>query len=529
LTHRHESTGHGSLAAHRTRGGVVRVARMIALLTCLSSSGCMALEPLVPVWRDRWESKRASDPPDRGSPINDNTRVDPSLDPFEPAQRERSQGPADNKVRLESPDDPASKPPGSADKSQASGTTEPDFLPPLPPLPGEPTPAPSSAAQAAKANMATEVVPAGESAAPMDSSLVPATCPSCGGVILGGAHGHPPMFGAAVCPSGGCLPGRKPSYPLPADSFLGRFFGNIYQALCCPDPCYQPRWIPEANAAYFLDYARPQTLTRLRVDYGNDFQLPDRSEYFWSRSDGKGRGPTFPKFGTKTPAGKTPARPVPKGFYGLNYGQLSLYQEMAANRASFFIEIPYRSVGPYSASGHAGFSDMNLGTKSLLLDTELLQLTFQFKTYLPIGSSTTGLGTGHVSLEPSLLSTLRLAPSTYLQGQLSEWIPLGGDPGFQGAMIHYHTSLNQVLCRVTPDSPLIGTLEFNGWTFQDGGYTSPVTGKPQRATGDSYFSVGPGLRMVICTNVDFGVGVAFALSDPHWEAQLYRFELRWLY
>ncbi|MCA1684566.1 MAG: hypothetical protein LC745_00990 [Planctomycetia bacterium] len=176
----------------------------------------------------------------------------------------------------------------------------------------------------------------------------------------------------------------------------------------------------------------------------------------------------------------------------------------------------------------AGFSDLYLGTKSLLLDCELMQLTFQFKTFLPTGNAAKGLGSGHVSLEPSLLTSVRLASETYLQGQLAEWIPIAGDQGFAGSILHYHLSLNHGLYKFTPDVPVIGTLEFNGWSFQSGAYTDPVIG-PQKSSGFSYFSVGPGLRTSVCNNLDFGVGLAFPLTDPHWGNPLIRTELRILY
>ena len=35
-------------------------------------------------------------------------------------------------------------------------------------------------------------------------------------------------------------------------------------------------------------------------------------------------------------------------------------------------------------------------------------------------------------------------------------------------------SLNQVLWYATPDSPLIATLEMDGWSFEDGGYTPSI-------------------------------------------------------
>ena len=208
------------------------------------------------------------------------------------------------------------------------------------------------------------------------------------------------------------------------------------ECLCCPDPCYQPRWIPEANAAFFTDYARPRTVTRLRWDHAPDLVFPDRSEFFWAHDDGKGLGPqpphAFPKSGSKHPFHPGLMTVQYKGERAVKYDQLYMYQEAATARASFFIEYSYRSNYPLLTQHFAGFSDLYLGTKALLLDCELIQLTFQFKTYLPTGNATKGLGTGHVSLEPSLLTSVRLASETYFQGQLSEWIPIGGDPTYAG-------------------------------------------------------------------------------------------------
>jgi hypothetical protein len=308
----------------------------------------------------------------------------------------------------------------------------------------------------------------------------------------------------------------------------GRFLADIYQSLRYPDPCYRPTWIPEANAGFFLDYARPRTITRFRYDSFTNLQFPDRAEFFWAQANGNGRGPSPPHING------TSARYL--GQPALNVSQLYFYTEVAAKAASFFIEVPYRSlqVHPYNPNtiySHgdlrhsAGFSDINLGTKSLLLDRELLQVTFQFRTYLPTGSAKSGLGTGHTSLEPSVLATLKLGPETYLQGQLAEWIPVGGDVNYAGAVIHYHGSLNQVLYRFTQDSPLIGTFEFGGWTFQNGLYTDPVLGS-LKASGTTYFNLGPGLRMALGNRGDFGTGLAFPVTQHHWADPQVRLEFR---
>jgi len=194
-------------------------------------------------------------------------------------------------------------------------------------------------------------------------------------------------------------------------------------------------------------------------------------------------------------------------------------------KAGIFVEMPYRSLDPEVNEHHAGFGDLNLGTKAMLLDCDLYELTLQFRTFLPVASPGKGLGTGHVSLEPSLLGAMKLAPDTYLQAQLSEWIPLGGDSAYEGAVLHYHLSLNHVLLRILPDCPLIGTLEFNGYSFQDGLYTDEF-GVAQKSSGDTYLSIGPGLRLIICDKIDFGLGTAFAVGD-HGPDRIFRTEFRW--
>jgi hypothetical protein len=294
---------------------------------------------------------------------------------------------------------------------------------------------------------------------------------------------------------------------------FGRFLCCLYQCLCCPDPCYEPRWIPIADSAFFVDSVRPQTQQRLRWDSAMHLPFPDRAEFFWARADGKGKGPS-----------------PPSPFLGerrVNYNDLSLYTEGATGLLGVFVEMPYRSTNPELTPHHAGFADMNLGTKSLIFDCELIQVAFQFRTYLPMGNAGKGLGTGHVSLEPSLIVGIRLAEDTYLQSQFAEWIPLGGDPAYAGAVFHYHFSLNHVLCRILPDVPLIGTAELNGWGFQDGAFTDPVLGPFQRASSDWYVSAAVGLRLFVCDRIDVGVSACYALTDPSWAGQLYRSEFRW--
>jgi hypothetical protein len=264
-----------------------------------------------------------------------------------------------------------------------------------------------------------------------------------------------------------------------------------------------------------VECARPISQTRLRWDAGHNLILPDRSEYFWARGDGNGKGV----------AALAPAITVPR----VDYSELSMYTEVALEKISVIVEMPYRSLDPEFAPHFAGFADMNIATKTLIFDCDLLQVAFMMRTYLPVGSPGKGLGVGHVSLEPSLIFGIKLHEEGYLQGQIAEWIPIGGDPDYAGAVLHYHFSFNQTLCRILPDVPLIGTLEFNGWSFQDGAYTDPLLGAFQQSSGTTYFDVGAGLRLFVCDRIDFGLSARIPVTDQHFASQFYRTEFRWRY
>jgi hypothetical protein len=265
-------------------------------------------------------------------------------------------------------------------------------------------------------------------------------------------------------------------------------------------------WVPEANAAFFQDPVRPITMTRLRWDHGEHYGFPDSAEFFWA------------KIGTKKSG-------IPTAF--ANYNQLSFYQEIAAKGFSVFVEVPYANVYDSNGFSNSGIGDMNVGVKSLLFDREILQVSFQFRTYIPTGNFSNGLGTGHVSMEPSLLTSCKLGQATYLQTQISEWIPIAGTGGFAGSVFGYHASLNHCLCNWDHCFRLVGTAEVNGYSFR-GSFTQ-LDGTVQSLNGGSYANIGPGLRATICDHCDIGIGIGFGIGNGHGPDQIYRTELRLRY
>ena len=336
---------------------------------------------------------------------------------------------------------------------------------------------------------------------PVDPNVKQAS--GCCGMRPRGDYTYGGGCGSGGCGENGhCVPGRYCVGCNP-DTVVGRLMGCFYDELCCPDPCYEPRWIPAANAAFFQDSPRPVTQTRIHWDRVVRYTFPDSAEFFWAKIGGRG------------PSNATP---------GLSYNELGISQEIAAKGASIVIDVPYRSIDPVNNPSASGFSDMNIAVKTVILDRDLLLITMQMKTFIPVGNSTNGLGTGHASIEPSLLSALKITHSTYLQTQLAEWIPLGGTSGFEGSVFHFHASLNQNLCKQGDCFNMVGTIEMNGFSMR-GQYTDFPSGTAIGLGGRTYLNFGPGLRVQFCENVDFGFGAAFGVNN-HGPSQFYRTELR---
>jgi hypothetical protein len=410
---------------------------------------------------------------------------------------------------------------------------------------------------AAKATLASPKPTAPANAAPAvspltgigDANVAPASCATCGGGLL--RHGDGAGCGPVGCPSIGCngancVPGRIHCCSIcDSDTCAGRILCGLYECICCPDPCYEPHCIPAASAALFVDSARPINQTRLRYDGMFNIANADRAEYLMAHYsvpvsttvDMRRNCLVAPQTGKGLPF-------IPRS---VDLHQISLYTEAGTARFSAFVSMPYEHIEPFAsvANGllpnaqavcpHSAFGDITVGTKSLLLDCDLLQFAFQFSSYLPSGNFTQGIGTSHVSLEPAILFTLKLTPDCYFQGEMAYWFPLGADPLFAGNVWHNHFSFNQVLCRILPDVPLIGTLECINYNVIGGNYTSTtnvyvdntgrITALPVSGAA-SMFSIGPGLRLDVCCRLDVGAGVLFNTTGSRFANEEVRAEVR---
>ena len=212
-----------------------------------------------------------------------------------------------------------------------------------------------------------------------------------------------------------------------------------------------------------------------------------------------------------------------------------MYTEASFGKFGTFVDYPYRSIDPNVTDHYAGFGDLKIGTKTLLYDCELLQITFQFTHHIPVGISFKGLGTGHMTMEPSLLLAVKLHPRLYFQGQLAEWIPISADASHAGAIFRHNYALNSILYQFNPDLQLLGTLELAAWSFQDGLYVNPDLDPANPGTyflsanGTTYLQGGWGFRLSFCNRLDFGLATIIGFGEESWTDATLRTDLRVLF
>jgi hypothetical protein len=291
-----------------------------------------------------------------------------------------------------------------------------------------------------------------------------------------------------------------------------------------------------ATPGGYLDMAAPVTQFRLRYDDALNNKFPDRGEYVYAQC-GCFRSAGVP--GAKGPPGLNTS---------VNYQDVRGYFEYALNPSfSVFAEaavefLHYNSLtsttpndpNTVGLGNTSGMSDMNVGFKYAFIAKPTEYFTFQLRTYIPTGDPGQGLGTGHVSLEPSLLYYKRLTDRWLVQGQLTEWTPVSVS-SFASNVIEYGAGFGYILWRgenivVTP------TFESVGWTFL-GGQQFNATSGLQSASGDTIVNIKPGVRIGLSDldapsgqqrhSLYFGWG--HAVTSQQFYSDIYRVEYRILF
>jgi hypothetical protein len=262
----------------------------------------------------------------------------------------------------------------------------------------------------------------------------------------------------------------------------------------------------------YIDLACPVDQIRLRADFGYDFQVPTRAEFFYPRS--RPFGPGLPQ----------PERSV-------DFQDQTLYLEKTVGpNWSVFAEGGTRFLNPEINADHAGLSDVNLGFKYAFLADECQTWTFQLRTYLPAGAAGRGLGTHHVSLEPGVLGFVWLTDRLGLASELRYWQPIGGTE-FAAPIVRYGLGLRYDL--IDGDGwRLAPTAEAVGWTVL-GGHESRLMPDGKTAVLDSagvtVVNVKLGARLDLGRQASIYAGYGQAVTGDRWYRDVFRIEFQWLY
>lgn len=269
-----------------------------------------------------------------------------------------------------------------------------------------------------------------------------------------------------------------------------------------------PVSIGDSGAGY-IDTAVIGNNARFRFDAAYDSNKPNRGEFIWAWTPPSANGPQAAES-------------------RVDYQRLSAYVEWAPSEDfSVFVDAPTVMSNPTINDNTAGFGDLEAGFKFALCRSNSTLLTAQFKTYLPTGDEKSGMGTGHVSLEPGLLFLHQQGWVTW-EGELRHWIPVDGTREDQGNVTRYGLGASANLAplgmpRVRP------VVEVVGWTFLSGRtrYIS-AEGIDTRddSRGDTVVNLKIGSRFKLNECTDIYAGYGRALSGHRLYQDIFRLELR---
>ena len=288
----------------------------------------------------------------------------------------------------------------------------------------------------------------------------------------------------------------------------------------------------------YVDDAIVDSQVRIRFDSGFGVNVPDRSEFFYAKCGCY----AFPPAKGTPDADNAPGL-GPGGSNHLNFQQLYLQLEYApTSRFSVFTEVPFRLLQPqsfltsllgkpipqngqlFTTNGDttggsplpnpSGISDVRAGFKVALVSSSSHSLTLQFRSYFPSGNVGLGVGTGHYSVEPSLLYYQKLSGRMAIESQLGDWHPIGGSAGvptasssgFAGDVFFYGFGPSYEVYR-SERVRFAPVIEMFGWHVLSGFQTVPTAPPSNNAGGTNIVNLKVGARTSIGRSSSVYVGL----------------------
>ena len=276
---------------------------------------------------------------------------------------------------------------------------------------------------------------------------------------------------------------------------------------------------------------------RIRFDASNEITSPDRAEFFYGKCGCYRSLPTNLDIFDPNASG-----PGPAILTNANSQQLYFLGEygMMENRASLFVELPFRWLKPQefvpgtgSNDDQTGLSDMRVGTKLNLMSTDNGQATALFQVGLPTGDSKKGLGTNNTSIETALLIGQGVGERAGVEAQFGGIFPIGGSAGiptsnekkFAGRVLYYGvgTSYDVYSSDTVGLAPVV---ELVGWRVMSGFMTVCEGSLCFAEANGNIVNLKIGARLVMHGQSSIYVGYGKGLTDRTWYEDIFRIEFR---
>jgi hypothetical protein len=287
----------------------------------------------------------------------------------------------------------------------------------------------------------------------------------------------------------------------------------------------------------YIEDAIVTSEVRVRFDAALHDDTPDRAEFFYAKC-GCYRGLPTPTAANPTLPGDLnspgPGTGIPQY---VNFQQLYFYGEYAVvPKISLFTQLPIRwlqakgaQASPVGFSSNAGFGDMNFGVKYAPWASPSHSLTFRFLITAPSGDARSGLGTNHVSIEPSLLYYQQLTDRMAVEAEVGDTHPLSssaGNPttsphGFAGDVFFYGVGPSYQFVR-DEQFRIAGVLEMVAWNVRSGQATTRTN-----TYGVNIVNLKVGPRMGFGDHHSLYVGYGIALTSQTWYREIFRTEYRY--
>ena len=281
----------------------------------------------------------------------------------------------------------------------------------------------------------------------------------------------------------------------------------------------------------YIENAVVHSEVRIRFDAALHDDTPDRAEYFYAKC-GCYRG--LQGTAAYDPNSPGPGTGIPQY---VNFQQLYFYGEYAVvPKISVFTQVPIRwlqakgaQVSPVGFSSHAGFGDMNFGVKYAPWSSPTHSLTFRFLLTAPTGDARNGLGTNHVSIEPSLLYYQQLSSRMAVEAEVGDTHPLSSSRanpvtssyGFAGDVFYYGVGPSYQFVR-DEQFRLAGVLELVAWNVRSGQATTRAN-----TYGVNIVNLKAGPRMAFGDHHSVYLGYGIALTSQTWYREIFRTEYRY--